>query len=202
MEGFLKNKHHNIYLNKEYNYKKYICKDCTKKKKEYEYSNSEEYPKDMKNIGYIEISLGRFPIYITTPIMISPFGFNKVNNTISLQFTNLKTDSEMKSFYDLIQELEMNQMSYIGLDESDADLYLSQVRQDKNMKYDPNLIVKVPFIKNSYKVDIRSKDSRYFPSVTGIYNFSKLKCDIYIDKIWKYNGKYICKWKVSKILLL
>ena len=134
MEGFLKNKHHNIYLNKEYNYKKYICKDCTKKKKEYEYSNSEEYPKDMKNIGYIEISLGRFPIYITTPIMISPFGFNKVNNTISLQFTNLKTDSEMKSFYDLIQELEMNQMSYIGLDESDADLYLSQVRQDKNMK--------------------------------------------------------------------
>ena len=33
MEGFLKNKHHNIYLNKEYNYKKYICKDCTKKKK-------------------------------------------------------------------------------------------------------------------------------------------------------------------------
>ena len=86
--------------------------------------------------------------------MISPFGFNKVNNTISLQFTNLKTDSEMKSFYDLIQELEMNQMSYIGLDESDADLYLSQVRQDKNMKYDPNLIVKVPFIKNSYKHQI------------------------------------------------
>ena len=42
MEGFLKNKHHNIYLNKEYNYKKYICKDCTKKKKEYDYSNSEE----------------------------------------------------------------------------------------------------------------------------------------------------------------
>ena len=29
----------------------------------------------------------------------------------------------------------------------------------------------------------------------------KLKCDIYIDKIWKFNGKYVCKWKVKNILI-
>ena len=31
--------------------------------------------------------------------------------------------------------------------------------------------------------------------------FSKIFYDIYIDKIWKFNEKYICKWKVKKIQL-
>ena len=80
------------------------------------------------------------------------------------------------------------------------DKYLSQIRQDKDMKYDPNLIVKIPFRGNSYDVDIRNKDSPC--SITNIYRFSKMKCDIYIDKIWKFNGKYICKWKVKKIEII
>ena len=42
----------------------------------------------------------------------------------------------------------------LGFDEDDADLYLSQIRYDKNGKYDPNLIIKVPFSKNKYDVDI------------------------------------------------
>ncbi len=200
MEQFLKNRHHNIYLEKEYTYKNFICKDCTKKKKEYEYTDDEEYPKNIPNIGYIEISLGKFPIYITTPVMVCPFGFNKVTNAMSLQFTNIKTDSEMKSFHDFIQSLEMDQMKYLGLDENDIDLYISQIRYDKNMKYDPNLLLKVPFTNNRYNVDIRNKDSPC--SITNLYKFSKVKCDIYIDKIWKYNGKFICKWKVNKLFIL
>jgi len=170
------------------------------KKKEYEYTDDEEYPKNIPNIGYIEISLGKFPIYITTPVMVCPFGFNKVTNAMSLQFTNIKTDSEMKSFHDFIQSLEMDQMKYLGLDENDIDLYISQIRYDKNMKYDPNLLLKVPFTNNRYNVDIRNKDSPC--SITNLYKFSKVKCDIYIDKIWKYNGKFICKWKVNKLFIL
>ena len=200
---FLENRDHGIYNGKPITYSKYKCKDCNQKKKEYECCEKEDDrdPKDISNLGYIEVSVGyKYPIYITTPTMVSPFGFNKDSNTITLQFTNIKTDSTMRSFYDFIQELELNQMNYIGLEEDEIDLYLSQIRHDKNMKYDPNLIVKIPFKGNSYDVDIRNKDSPC--SITNVYKFSKMKCDIYIDKIWKFNGKYVCKWKVKKILLV
>lgn len=204
MEGkFLENRHHNMYIDKPITYRKYICKDCTQKKKEYECcrADDEREPKEINNLGYIEVSISyKYPIYITTPIMVCPFGFNKESNSITLQFTNIKTDSTMKSFYDLIQDFELNQMNYIGLNEDEMDLYLSQIRHDKKMKYDPNLIVKVPFRGNSYDVDIRNKDSAC--SITNVYKFSKMKCDIYIDKIWKFNGKYVCKWKVKKILIV
>ena len=132
--------------------------------------------------------------------MIAPFGFNKNSNQIYIQFTNIRTDSEVNSFYNFIQELEMKQMKYIGLEEDDADLYLSQIRHDKNGKYDPNLIIKVPFSKNKYDVDIKNKDGEEC-SISTIFNFSKMQCDIYIDKIWKFNEKYVCKWKVKKIQL-
>ena len=120
------------------------------KKKEYEFQESHSIPKNIPNLGYIEVSMGKYPIYVTTPKMIAPFGFNKNSNQIYIQFTNIRTDSEVNSFYNFIQELEMKQMKYIGLEEDDADLYLSQIRHDKNGKYDPNLIIKVPFSKNKY----------------------------------------------------
>tara|TARA_B100001123_G_C15335000_1_gene1032492 strand:+ start:3767 stop:4369 length:603 start_codon:yes stop_codon:yes gene_type:complete len=198
---FLKNNHHNLFEGKPLQLNNFICKDCTQKKKEYEYQRkTNKLPKNITNLGYIEISLGKFPIYVTTPVMVSPFGFNKENGTIYLQFTNVKTDHEMNSFYHFIQELEMKQMEYIGLNENEADLYLSQIRYDKEDRYDPNLIVKVPFTKNKYDVDIINKNG--IASITNIYKFSKLQCDIYIDKIWKFNERYVCKWKVSKIALL
>ena len=170
------------------------------KKKEYEYQEEQGVaPKDIQNLGYVNISMGKYPIYVTTPRMVAPFGFNKKNNQIYLQFTNVKTDSEMNSFYNFIQNIEMKQMEYLGFDEDDADLYLSQIRYDKNGKYDPNLIIKVPFSKNKYDVDIRNKDGEC--SISNIYNFSKMQCDIYIDNIWKFNEKYVCKWKVKRIQL-
>ena len=196
---FLKNIHHNVYLDKPLTYRKYICKDCTDKKKEYEFLGGDEVPKTIDNLGYIQISLGRSTIYITTPEMVCPFGFNKENNILTLQFTNINTDNEMKSFYKLIQNLEMDQMKYIGLTEDDIDLYISQIRYDKQGKYDPNLVVKLPFNYNKYNVDIYNDQ---FPiSIFNISKFNKMTCDIYIDKMWKFNERYVCKWKVKKIFV-
>ena len=200
MTDFLVNRHYNLYSNKQLTYKVYICNDCTKKKKEYIQQDTEYKPCDILNLGYIGLTCGKYPIIITTPIMLCPFGFNSQNHILNLQFTNIKNDPEMNSFYNFIQELELKQMKYIGLSEDTADLYLSQIRQDKEKKYDPNLLVKVPFQNNSYNVSIKHKDSSV--SVRNIFKFSKLKCDIYIDNIWKFNDKYICKWKVNKILVL
>ena len=200
MDNFLKNFHYNIYDGKELSFKKYICKDCTQKKKEFEYDGTNKLPKDMLNIGYIEVLSGMYPVKVTTPVMVCPFGFNKQTNQIYLQFTNLKTDHEMNGFFNFIQNIEHQQMKYLGLTSEDLDLYISQIKYDKKEKYDPNLIVKIPFHLNKYDVDIRTSDKDC--SIANIYNFSKMKCDIYIDKIWKFNGKYVCKWKVTSILLV
>ena len=198
---FLVNKHHNIYNQRPLQFTINICTDCTKKKKEYAKAELEEgYPKDILNLGFIDILSNNKQILITTPTMVCPFGFNKEGNQLTLQFTNYKTDSEMNSFYNFIEELELKQMKYLGLNEDESDLYIPQIRYDKNGKYDPNLLIKVPFRDNSYNVDIRTKNSSC--SVTNVYKFSKLKCDIFIDKIWKFNGKFICKWKVKRILVV
>ena len=200
MSKFLKYNHHNLFEGTPLSFGTFICKDCTQKKKEYEYKKLEDIPKNILNLGYIEVNSNQRPIYVTTPIMVCPFGFNQKSNQLTLQFTNVRTDPEMNSFFNFIQNLELEQMKYIGLTDDDADLYISQVRFDKNGKYDPNLLVKAPFHSNRYDVDIQGKNGGC--SITNIFNFSKLQCDIYIDKIWKFNDKFVCKWKVKKILLM
>jgi len=199
-KGFLLNRNHNYYFEKDITYKNYICKDCSQKKKEYEICKDDGcHPKTLTNLGYIEVGIGRQQIVLTTPLMVCPFGFNKGTNTLTLQFTNYKTDPEMNSFIRFIKDLELKQMQYIGLEEDESDLYLSQIKVDAKKKYDPNFILKVPFKNNGYDVSIKNKDSSI--SVTNIYKWTKLRCDIYIDKIWKFNGKYVCKWKVKNILM-
>ena len=200
-KGFLSNRNHSYYLGKDIKYTNYICKDCSQKKKVYEICKGDDDcdPKMISNLGYIDIGIGRYPIVLTTPLMVCPFGFNKGTNTLTLQFTNFKTDPEMNSFLKFIKELELKQMQYIGLEEDESDLYLSQIKVDSKMKYDPNLLLKVPFRNNSYDVSIKNKESSI--SITNIYKWTKLRCDIYIDKIWKFNGKYVCKWKVKAILI-
>jgi hypothetical protein len=198
---FLKNNHHNLFEKQPLQFNNFICKDCSAKKKEYEYQEeSDESPKDILNLGYIEISSGKYPIHVTTPIMVAPFGFNRQTNQIYLQFTNVRTDAEVNSFYNFVQNLEMQQMGYLGLEEDDADLYNSQIKHDAKGKYDPNLIIKAPFSKNKYDIDIHNKEGEEC-SISNIYKFTKMQCDIYIDKIWKFNERYICKWKVKKIQL-
>ena len=53
---------------------------------------------------------------------------------------------------------------------------------------------------NKYEVDIYN--DRFPITILGIQKYMTMTCDIYIDKIWKFNGKYICKWKVKKIEII
>ena len=194
----LKNIDHGVYPIEDINYISYICTDVKKKT----YKVDKTVPKENDRLSHIDIFYKyNTMIEVTTPEMVIPFGIDKGNGfQMKLQFTNYKNDANMKSFYDFISNLEFQQMQYIGLDEDDIDLYNSQIYQDKQNKYDPLLTVKIPFIKNKFNVDIYHDE--YTLNVLNINKFSKVKCDIYIDKIWKYNEKYICKWKVKKIYVL
>jgi len=183
-------------------YKTFICKDCSKKKKEYELCMDDKSPKDLKNFGYSSLQYMQNPlVYVTTPPMICLFGVDKNTWNMSLQFKDVKTNNVMKSFYDFIQGIEFKQMQYLNLNEDDADLYNSQIKIDKNNKYDPNLSVKVPFKYNKFECDIHNENYSSM-TILNINNFTKMQCDIYIDNIWKYNDQYICKWKCKKINIL
>jgi hypothetical protein len=178
---------------KNFNYKNYLNKE-----EGYEMDN--EIPINLKKLAYIEIMLNRSNISIRTPIMLCLFGFNINNREICLQFTNYKTDKTMNNFFNFIQNIEYINMMNIGLDEGDSNLYINQIRNDRDNKYDPYLCVKIPFRYNKYEIESKNKDGNNF-SIMNLYKFCRVECDIYIDKIWKFNDKYICKWKLQRLLL-
>ena len=126
------------------------------------------------------------------------FGLNKKYWSINLQFTNYKNDKIMESFLNLLENIDKLNKDYLQIED---DLYINQIKYDKNNKYDPNLIVKLPKNKNGFNVDITNKDYDNM-SVFNIQKYSKMVCEIYIDKIWKFNDKYICKWKAKKIEII
>ena len=190
----LKHIDHGKYIIDNIKYINYNYVNPNAKKKEYVKTNNKIL--ENEKYAYTQINYSKSPmIYVTTPKMVCLFGLDKKSNTMNLQFTEYKTDKIMNSFMEFIKNIEFQQMAYIGLDENNSDLYTSQIRYSD--KYDPNLVVKLPFTYNKYDVDIYHDD--FLISIFNIAKFSKMKCDIYIDKIWKFNGKYICKWKVKKI---
>ena len=198
----LKNITHDLYKVDQIKYTKYLIKDCSAKKKDYILDKSKENAVNIKNIGYVSLYYNQNPlIYVTTPVMVCLFGLDKKTKQMSLQFTNLESDSEMKSFFDFIENVEVNNMKNLGIDEDNYDKYINQIRYDKDRKYDPNLSVKVPFVNNRYDIDIYSEGYSLI-NIENICNFTKMKCDIYIDKIWKWNDVFTCKWKAKVIHLV
>ena len=178
------------------------CKNVNAKKKDYE--KCKLSPKTNLKFGYSQLYYHKKPLFlVTTPVMVCPFGVNNYGNNfkICLQFTNYMEDPVMKSFYDFIQQSEYRQMELLGLSEEDSDLFISQIKYDKHKKYDPNLEIKIPFSYNRFQCDIFSDDFSEI-SIMNISKFCKLQCDIYLDKIWKYNDNYVSKWKVKMIHML
>jgi len=171
---------------KKKDYKK--CDNCHNDPK-YEYSQLYYYKKPS--------------LLITTPVMLCPFGINVTNNNFSmcLQFTNYMEDPLMKSFYDFIQTTEYRQMELLGLGEDDEDDFISQIKYDKQGKYDPNLHMKLPFAYNKFNIEVFN-EAGPFTNIMHIPRFAKMRCDIYLDKVWKFNDKFISKWKVKKINLV
>lgn len=190
-------------------YVPYLCEDMSVKHSEKTYrkavKNEKNRIKDNKKFGYIQIMLGRNPVVkVTTPVMKCLFGVKQTqgdNFNMSLQFTNLQQDNNMMGFFELIQGLEYNMMNNLGLTEEDSNRFISQIKYDKQRKYDPNLSVKLPFSCNKFDTELYSKHSSIV-SLFNINNFTNMQCDIYIDKIWKINDTFHCKWKCSCIHLV
>jgi len=187
-------------------YLNYQCDDMSvtnsNKKK---YSINDEGDKDDDNFGFIQIEYLKNPfMYVTTPKMKCLFGIQKKSNynfQMNLQFTNLEEDKYMKSFHKFIESIEFMTMKYLNLTEKDSDRFISQIQYDKNNKYEPNLLVKLPFTYNKFNTEIYSDHSPAV-NILNINKFQDMECDIHIDKIWKMNNKFYMKWKVKIIHLM
>ena len=72
-----------------------------------------------------------------------------------------------------MENIQFYCMTRIGLDETDADNFISQIKQDKKKKYDPNLSVKIPFHYNRFQTDIFSDKSFicFSQSIVSSINF-------------------------------
>jgi len=201
----LTNRYHETIDPNKIHYEYFKCKDMSVKDKDKVYTKCKSsLCKEDPCFGYIQIYNQKYPsTTVTTPIMTCPFGIQNQghNYSLSLQFTDLDEDPYMKSFYDWIQSMEFAQMKYLGFNEDDTDSYITQIKYDKKGRYDPNLLVKIPFHYNKFQTDIYS-DSHSAINLFYLQKFAKIQCDIYIDKVWKYNNQFVCKWKVSCIHLL
>ena len=186
------------------NYVPFLCDDMSVKQSEKTYSESKGCIKENPCYGYIQLYIYKNPfLYITTPPMKCLFGVQKSgsNFQMSLQFTNVKEDLKMKNFFEFIQKVEFECMKNIGLTESEADNFISQIKYDKKGMYEPNLSVKLPFNYNRFQTDIYSEHSNSI-NIFQIQGFTPMECDIYLDKIWKMNDKFHAKWKCKIIHLI
>ena len=185
----------------------FLCDDMSivkEKDKTYSKCKNNECIKNNPRFGYYQLYyLNQNQFVVTTPLMKCLFGVQKSGNqfSMSLQFTDLQENSVMKQFYDFIENLQFYCMARIGLDETDADNFISQIKYDKKGKYDPNLSIKLPFHYNRFQTEIFSESSSDV-NLFQIQGFTPMKCDIYLDKIWKMNDKFYMKWKCRAIQLL
>ena len=196
----LKNISHQAYDIEKIRYVNFICKNPNLKKKEFIEDKSVAIHND--KLSHVGLVYGKNKmIYVTTPVMVCPFGVNQNNGFImNLQFTNYENDDKMNEFYLFMKALEELQKKHMGIDETTDELYISQVKRDKHKKYDPNLVVKLPFRQNKFELEAYNKDGEH-TNILNIPKFCKVQCDIYIDNIWKFNDQYICKWKLHKLTM-
>ena len=188
------------------NLKRYKCDDMSIIKiNDKTYSECSDLDKDHPCFGYITVGYLKNPqLYVTTPVMKCLFGVQNKgggNFQMNLQFTNLEEDPNMKQFYDFIEGCEFYAMKYLGLDENDSDRFVSQIYHDKKGMYEPNLNVKLPFQYNQFTTDLYSEFSSGV-NIFSINKFQKMECDLFVDRIWRMNGKFYMKWKCKIIHLL
>ena len=171
MSNFLKNVEHDRYNIDDIKYKTFICKDCTKKNKEFELHTNDESPKDLLNYGYISLQYLDNPfVYVTTPPMVCLFGVDKNTWNMSLQFKDLKP-------------LE----KYLTIDNNPPKFSVEFFKEQKNLENincfsdEGNRWEKanVNFDKNTLKINFREK---------FIFRRGRINCSLNDNGIWRWFG--------------
>lgn len=136
------------------------------------------------------------PINIETAKFPLPFGLEEAYNNmyIKLCLSNIKKSKDSQDLYNFIQNIESRIVSLIP----DCDNIQSQIRT--HSEYDPILTVKVPTFRNSVSCTIVDTDNTPF-NIYGLCKGDYVKCQLVIDTVWYFKGKYSYKIKAKQIIV-
>ena len=136
-------------------------------------------------------------IEIVTPILYLPFGLDKDKNdniqlNLQLRRTNcMKHNKELKLFLEFFQSLE----------KIICDKYKLLIKSNIKIsdKYDPILQTKIVQSKNGVLTEV-FKDKENF-TIYKVKKGDRMKCIIFLDKIWIFNETLFYKIKLKKIFV-
>jgi hypothetical protein len=135
-------------------------------------------------------------VCLETPFMNLPFGIEEEysNSVLKLQFNGVKskTNENMINFHNLIKNIEKKIVSI----KEDNKIFKSSII--KKEKYDDLLYIKIN--KKSFNIDIKN-NSGELKNIYDINKNSKLKCTIFIDKLWYNNTCSTFKFILDNIIL-
>ena len=112
-------------------------------------------------------------ILISTPPMDAPFGLEDVYGKyqLKLRFNNYKTDHEMRSFIQKIQNIE-HRLSTLA----PTTNYHSNIKTNK--KFDPLLVLRVD-----------KDEEELLQRVAKLKGGEMVRANILLDSLWSYNDK-------------
>ena len=124
----------------------------------------------------------------STGVVNVPFGIEKYYDSYILKIQLIDKD-----LIDFINTIE-NKVKNIN-----KEYFISQIQESKDPY--PNLLIIKIDNKKINKLEIQSSNNNLV-NFFDIKKNTKIKLNIYVDKIWFNNKKLICKFKTNKICIM
>ena len=154
-----------------------------------------KFKENLKKKNFIEILNNKNEtINIKTPMLKCPFGLEEEYNKflVKLELTNYKNDLEINNFFKQIISIEEEVKKFMEKDE----LFYNDIIRYSD-KFDPLIKFYLPFRYDKFEVDFYK--NKNLTTSKEITKGCKLKLDLDVLSIWKFQNKYGINFKVKKI---
>ena len=154
-----------------------------------------KFKENLKKKKFIEIFNDKNEIItIKTPILKCPFGLEEEYKKflVKLELTNYENDLEINNFFKQMISLEEDVKKLMEKEE----LFYNDIIRYSD-KFDPLIKFYLPFRYDKFEVDFYKNKS--LTTSKEITKGCKLKLELNVLSIWKFQNKYGINFKVKKI---
>ena len=154
-----------------------------------------KFKENLKKKKFIEIFNDKNEIItIKTPILKCPFGLEEEYKKflVKLELTNYENDLEINNFFKQMISLEEDVKKFMEKEE----LFYNDIIRYSD-KFDPLIKFYLPFRYDKFEVDFYKNKS--LTTSKEITKGCKLKLELNVLSIWKFQNKYGINFKVKKI---
>ena len=145
------------------------------------------------NSNFINIKYLGKPITFFTPEVYVPFGIENQYNNYLFKIQLDLTKKNNLNLYNFIIKLEEKINEYIN------DNIKSQVRVSK--KYRPLLTCKIPYSYGKIQCNIKNINNENL-NIFKLDKTLRMKCQLVIDKIYKFKDSFYYKIKTNEIIII